>query len=107
MPMPGLHAVRAGRTEGLLNSPSPFMRLRAAFRVLSWGPELAIPVLGRLLVEQFEPGLSPQERVELRISAKEVLYRCFGITDFNQNKLIEPLRAHDVDLPYRDHSGWQ
>ena len=64
-------------------------------------------MLGRLLVEQFELELSPQERVELRISAKEALYRHFGINDFDQNKLIEPLRAYGVDLPYRDHGAWQ
>jgi hypothetical protein len=99
----------AGRAalEGLLASLSPFIRLRAAHRVLTWAPEKAIPVLGHLLIDEIEPPLTPQERVELKLSAKETLYGHFGIGDADQNKLIEPLRAYGVDLPYRDYSAWQ
>lgn len=100
--LPGRNAL-----ERLLNSPSPFIRLRAAHRVLTWAPDRAIPVLGRLLVDPFEPPLSPQERIELKLGAKETLFEHFDIRDFDQNKLIDPLRAFGVDLPYRDYSAWQ
>lgn len=93
--------------EELIASPLPFVRLRAAQWVCAWNPKVAIPVLGRLLIEKFGPDLSVDERLALRISAKDSLYDFFGIRSFDENDLIEPLRAYGVDLPYTDHSKWQ
>lgn len=93
--------------EELARSPLPFVRLRAAYRVRAWAPRIAIPVLGRLVIEQFGADLSIDERLELRINAKEALYSFFGIDSYDHNDLIEPLKAYGVDLPYRDHSLWQ
>ncbi len=100
--LPGREAL-----EGLLTSPSAFIRLRAAHRVLSWAPEKGIPVLGHLLVDKFESLLSPQERIELKLGAKETLFGHFNISNFDQNNLTEPLKAYGVELPYRDYSVWQ
>lgn len=93
--------------EELVRSPLPFIRLRAAQRVRAWDPRIAIPVLGQLLIEKFGPDLSVDERLELRINAKDSLRSFFGIRGFDVNDLIEPLRAYGVDLPYTDHSRWQ
>jgi hypothetical protein len=93
--------------EELAKSPFPFVRLRAAHRVRAWAPKLAIPVLGRLVIEKFEPDLSVDERLELRISAMHSLCSFFGISSYDQNELIDPLKAYGVDLPYEDHSKWR
>lgn len=93
--------------EELTKSSLPFVRLRAAQYARKWAPDLAIPVLGRLVTEQFEPALSVDERLELRVSAKESLYIFFNIRSFDQNNLIEPLKAYGVELPYQDHSKWR
>jgi len=93
--------------EELAGSPLPFVRHRAAQWVVDWAPELAVPVLGRHLIEDFGPDLSVDERLELRISAKHSLYAFFGIRSFDHNDLIEPLKAYGIDLSYRDHSAWQ
>ncbi|MEO3998597.1 hypothetical protein [Mesorhizobium sp. CAU 1732] len=93
--------------EDLIGNPLPFVRLRAAQYVRKWTPERAIPVLGKLLIEEFPPDMSPDERVELRISAKYALYGFFGVKSWDPNDLIEPLRSYGIELPYRDHSQWQ
>lgn len=93
--------------EGLLGSPQPFVRLRAAQRVRQWAPALAIPVLGHLLADKLDPKLPVGERLEIRISAKESLCQYFDIKTFDQNDLITPLAAYGVDLPWQDHSKWQ
>jgi hypothetical protein len=93
--------------EALAGNPLPFVRLRAAQYVRKWTPERAIPVLGKLLIEKLPPEMSPDERVELRISAKYSLYDFFGVTSWDTNDLIEPLRRYGIELPYRDHSQWQ
>jgi hypothetical protein len=69
--------------------------------VCAWSPEKAIPVLGRLLVEDLGAESSAHERGDIRLGAKEMLYRHFGIDDFDRNRLIEPLRAYGIDLPRR------
>ncbi|WP_011580268.1 MULTISPECIES: hypothetical protein [Chelativorans] len=99
----------AGREtiETLLTHPDAYLRLRAAGSVLSWSPEKAIPVLGRLLFEDLGPTRSPDERLDIRTEAKGWLYKHFGIRSFDRNDLIEPLRAYGVELPYRDHAKWQ
>lgn len=93
--------------EELTRSPLPFVRLRAAQYARNWAPHVAIPVLGRLVIENFSSDLSPDERIELRISAKHSLFFFFGVRRFDQNELIEPLKAYGIDLPYEDHSVWQ
>jgi len=95
------------RLEKLMTDRKPFVRLRAAQEVRRWAPHLAIPVLGRLIADDFKAELSPGERLELRISAKDSLCIHFDIMSFDQNDLIEPLAAYGIDLPWQDHSVWQ
>lgn len=92
--------------EALLTHEMPEVRLRAAGAVMAWAPEMAIPVLGRLVAD-WKPKDPRRGYVPVRTEAKGWLYDYFGVTDFDQNKLIEPLRAYGVDLPYRDYSAWQ
>lgn len=93
--------------EALTQSPLPFVRLRAARRVLNWDPGMAIPVLGRLLVETFDPEISVDERLELKLGARHCLFEFFGVKNFDRNALIEPLKGYGVDLPYQDHRKWE
>lgn len=93
--------------ESLLRHPTPYMRLRAAYRVLQWSPEMAIPVLGRLMFEDLGEDSSVDERIDIHTDAKEILYMHFNIRSFDRNDLIGPLKAYGVDLPYRDYSEWQ
>lgn len=93
--------------EELARSPLAFVRHRAAWRVLKWAPEIAVPVLGRHLIGDFGTDLSIDERLELSYSAKLSLYHFFGITSYDHNDLIEPLKAYGIEVPYWDHSKWQ
>lgn len=104
-----LAATSRGRDvlKELTRSPLPFVRHRAAQWALDWDPAIAVPVLGRHLIEDFGSDLSIDERLELRFSAKLGLHHFFGIRSYDHNDLIEPLKAYGVDLPYRDHSLWQ
>lgn len=95
------------RLEQLLADRRPFVRLRAAQEVRYWAPELAVPVLGMLVVDDFKAELSPGERLELHSSAKDSLYIHFNVTSFDHNDLIAPLAAYGVALPWRDHPVWQ
>jgi hypothetical protein len=81
----------------------PEVRLRAAGQVLAWAPKLAVPVLGDLLVN-WRPTDPRRGYVAVRTEAKEWLYDYFGITDFDRNKLIEPLRAYGIELPRQDRA---
>lgn len=92
--------------EKLLDHDEPYIRLRAAGSVMDWMPDLAIPVFGRLLAEDIN-NLSPYERLDIHAEAVGWLYKYFKIRSFNQNDLIEPLRAYGVELPYRDYAAWQ
>ena len=92
--------------EGLLDHVEPYIRLRAAGSVMGWMPYLAIPVFGRLLAEEIN-NLSPYERLDIDAEAVGWLYKHFEIRSFNQNDLIEPLRAYGIELPYRDYAAWQ
>lgn len=105
----GLAADPEGRQvlENLLHHSSAFLRMRAAIRVLRWAPEKAVPVLGRILSDHLEEGMSPNERIEVRTTAANILYQHFGVRGFDRNKLIEPLQAYGVELPYQDHAKWQ
>lgn len=92
--------------EDLLQSSDAFIRLRAGGTVIDWRPDMAIPVLARLMFEEL-PNLKGGVRLEIRTTAKGLLYNHFNIRSFDRNDLIEPLKAHGIDLPYRDHTKWQ
>ncbi len=92
--------------EQLLVHPTAYVRLRAAGRVLMWAPEKAVPVLGRLLIEDLGNESSPDERIDIRTEAKGWLYQHFDIRSFNRNDLIEPLRAYGIEIPYRQEEIW-
>lgn len=84
--------------ERLMEHEMPEVRLRAAGQTMTWAPERAIPVLGRLIAE-WRPSDRHKGYVSVRTEAKGWLYGHFGIKDFDQNKLIGPLRKYGVDLP--------
>lgn len=84
--------------EALLAHPSPFVRLGAACKVLIWAPAMALPVLARLALNPGS-GFSAEERGSVALSAEGMLYKHFGIRNFDSNDLIEPLRAFGVDWP--------
>ena len=86
--------------EQLMSHVLPEVRLRAAGQVMSWAPEKAIPVLGRLVAE-WRPKDPRKGYVAVRFEAAGWLYDYFSIKDFDHNKLIEPLRAYGIDLPRR------
>ena len=103
---PYLHAMESSpagreRLEKYLDDPRPFVRDRAAEYVIHWAPDLAVPVLGRLLVEDFGKEMSVDERSEIRCAARMSLYLHFNIEDFDRNRLIEPLKKYGIDIPYR------
>lgn len=85
----------------LVNNEARYVQLRAARPVIDWAPDIAVPVLGRLLIEDFGDKLTDSEGIELRISAKEILFNHFGIENFDRNELIEPLRAYGIEIPRR------
>jgi hypothetical protein len=87
--------------EALMVHPMAYARLIGAMKVYAWDPHKAIPVLGRLLVEDLGAESSAHERGDIRLTARGMLYRHFGIDDFDRNRLIEPLRAYGIDLPRR------
>lgn len=85
--------------ERLLLHPSSFVRLGAAATVHEWAQDLAIPVLADLYLVEREQDASPSERGEVSISAKGLLYRIFGITSYDPDDLIEPLKAYGIAWP--------
>lgn len=86
--------------EELMEHDLPEVQLRAAGKVMSWAPEKAIPLLGRLIVE-WRPKDPKKGYVAVRIEASGWLYDYFGIKDFDRNKLIDPLRTYGIDMPRR------
>jgi hypothetical protein len=93
--------------EKLLSHPTEYIRLSAAGTIMRWAPEKAIPIFGQLLVDHLSAITSVDERLDIRITAKDWLYRHFNIRSFDRNDLIEPLKAYGIDLPHRDHKVWQ
>ena len=91
--------------ETLMSHSEPFVRLRAAQYARRWAPDLAIPVLGRMLLDEYED-ISVEESLEMIIGAKDSLYLHFGIRSFDWNDLIEPLKPYGIELPFRDRSKW-
>jgi hypothetical protein len=104
-----LAATPEGRAEleKLLSYPKLYVRVSAAGNVLGWAPRKAIPVLGRLLDADFETISSIDERLDIRVGAKDLLYKYFDIRSSDRNDLIEPLKKYGVELSYRDHAKWQ
>lgn len=84
--------------ETLLGDRSARIRLWAAESLIGRTADKAIPVLGRLPIEDLHES-SPDIRLSLRSSAAFQLYMHFNIRSFDQNDLIEPLRRHGVELP--------
>jgi hypothetical protein len=93
--------------KSLFDHPIADLRLRAAASMLDWAPDLAIPVLGRLLIEDLGAESSADEGIDIRLEASGALYRHFGIRSFKRNDLIEPLRAHGVEIPFRPEGQWK
>jgi hypothetical protein len=93
-----------GRTsvEALLWHSSSFVRLAAAAKVREWAPDLAIPVLADLYLVEREADTSTSERGSVAISAKGLLYRIFGITSYDPDDLIEPLRRYGIVWPSQE-----
>lgn len=85
--------------ERLMTHEIPEVRLRAAGRVMGWAPKKAVPVLGSL-VAHWRPKDPRKGYVAVALSASWQLYQHFGIKDYDQNKLIEPLRAYGIELPW-------
>jgi hypothetical protein len=95
-----LEASAAGRAalERLMGHDLPEVRMRAARRVMRWSPNPAIPVLGQLAAH-WRPKDPRKGNVGVGFYAGLELYRHFGVTDFDSNKLVEPLRAYGIDMP--------
>jgi hypothetical protein len=91
--------------EHLLDHDTPEVRLRAAGQIMAWAPNKAIPVLGHLIAE-WRPKDRNKGYVAVRTEAKGWLYDHFGIKDFDQNKLIEPLKAYGIELRRRPDEIW-
>ncbi|TKT81273.1 hypothetical protein [Aquamicrobium sp. LC103] len=104
-----LVATAEGRSalEGLLSHPTLHVRVSAAAAVMTWDAERVIPFLGGLLDADLSAIPSVDERLEIRITAMDLLYMHFDVRSSDRNDLIEPLRAYGVELSYRDHSLWQ
>jgi hypothetical protein len=85
--------------ERLMEHDIPQVRLWAAGRVIDWDPDRAIPVLARLIVEILPTESAPVERMSIRGTASSHLEKFFGITNFDRNELIAPLKAYGVNLP--------
>lgn len=85
----------------LVGDDAPYVQLRAAQWTIDWAPDIAIPVLGKYVIEDLRHTLTDSEGIELRISAKETLYDHFSIESFDRNDLIEPLRQYGIEIPCR------
>ncbi|MAS03447.1 MAG: hypothetical protein CL534_01895 [Ahrensia sp.] len=101
------HAVRrlreteAGRTEleKLLTHPKPNLRLWAAGSVEAWAPDLAVPVLARLLYEPLEKDGGAIEDVGIRMNAQGYLAEHFGLHPSDLRELPRRLADMGIDLP--------
>ena len=74
----------AGKTalEGLLFDTSPGLRLAAATAVIQWDPDRAVPVLARLMYEDFTSNAAPWADAGFRMHARIGLLQHFGLSDF-------------------------
>lgn len=86
--------------EALMGHPMPQVRLDGAVSVMQWAPDLAIPVLGRLIAEtKYENDMSAGERIEVKHEATLSLFDHFGTRFYDRDELIEPLKAYGIDIP--------
>ena len=94
-------AGEAGRNklEQLMQDSNPSTRGRAARRVLEWDPDLAIPVLAKLLYEKFGPEIIPFHAVTIGIEAQSALTDYFGLDMFDPIELPGRLSALGIELP--------
>lgn len=83
--------------ERLMQHEMPEVCVRAAGMVIGWAPDIAIPVLGRLMVD-WRPKDTRKGYFSVGGSAKMRLYRHFGIRTYHRNDLIEPLRRYGIEL---------
>jgi len=101
------HAVRrlreteAGRSEldKLLTHSKPNIRLWAAGSAEAWAPDLAVPVLARLLYEPLEKDGGAIEDVGIRMNAKAYLAQHFGLHPSDLRELPGRLADMGIDLP--------
>ncbi|GAB1581444.1 hypothetical protein [Phyllobacterium phragmitis] len=92
--------------EYFLNHETPQVRMWAAGQVIKWDADKAVPVLGHLLVDKLPQETAAMERVNIRMGASAYLEQHFGITNFDRNELIEPLKAYGIDVPLRPERPW-
>lgn len=91
----------AGRRaiEDMLTHDEPMIRFRAATRVLAWNPHLAVPVLGRLLTEEFPPEARGFRQFSVVAEVSLFLHKHFDVRFYDGSELVEPLRAYGYELP--------
>lgn len=96
-----LRETEAGRLEleKLLTNPKPNIRLWAAGSASAWAPDIAVPVLAKLLYERLEKEASLQEEVGIRINAKGYLARYFGLHPADLRELPDRLANMGISLP--------
>ena len=96
-----LRETEAGRTEleKLLTHSKPNIRLWAAGAAEAWAPDLAVPVLARLLYEPLEKDGGAIEDVGIRMNAKAYLARHFGLHPSDLRELPGRLADMGIDLP--------
>jgi hypothetical protein len=85
-----------GRTalENMLSDDSPGLRLGVAAKVVNWAPDKAIPILARLLYEDFDPVVAPWEGAGVRMNARLLLMEYFGLDE----PMPLPIRLADMGL---------
>jgi hypothetical protein len=93
--------------ENLLRHAKLYVRVRAAEVVMDWAADKAIPVFGAMLDADLSSISSVDERLDIRVIAKDWLFKHFNIRGANRNDLIEPLRAYGIELKNRDEARWQ
>ena len=96
-----LRETETGRSEleGLLKDPRPNLRLWAAGSVAAWAPDIAVPVLARLLYEPLDKDAVPQEDVGIRMNAQGYLARHFGLHPSDLRELPGRLADMGIALP--------
>jgi len=96
-----LRETEAGRAEleKLLTHPKPNLRLWAAGSVEAWAPDLAVPVLAKLLYEPLEEDGGAIEDVGIRMNAQGYLARHFGLHPSDLRELPERIADMGIDLP--------
>ena len=74
-----LSATTAGRAEleRLLSHPIVYVQVAAAAAMMKWAPEKAIPLFGVLLDADLTAISSPDERLDIRTTAKHLAPRAF------------------------------